>query len=35
MIVMGEIVVSGQKFKIKGDTPTAEEDLAIETFLVP
>jgi len=30
---MGEIVVSGQKFKIKGDAPTAEEDLAIETFL--
>ena len=30
---MGEIVVSGQKFKIKGNAPTAEEDLAIETFL--
>ena len=30
---MGEIVVSGQKFKIKGDTPTAEENVAIDTFL--
>jgi hypothetical protein len=30
---MTEIVVSGQKFKIAGDTPTSQEQLAIETFL--
>jgi hypothetical protein len=30
---MAEIVVQGQKFKIKGDTATPREQLAIETYL--
>ena len=30
---MAEIVVSGQKFKIEGEQPTAKEQLAIDTFL--
>jgi hypothetical protein len=30
---MGDIVVSGQKFKIEGEQPTAKEQLAIDTFL--
>ena len=30
---MADIVVSGQKFKIEGDQPTAKEQLAIDTFL--
>ena len=30
---MAEIVVSGQKFKIAGEQPTAQEQLAIDTFL--
>jgi len=29
---MGEIVISGQKFKIKGDSPDSKEQLAIDTF---
>ena len=30
---MADIVVSGQKFKIEGEQPTAKEQLAIDTFL--
>jgi len=30
---MGEIVVHGQKFTIKGDTPTPTEQVAIDSFL--
>ena len=30
---MSEIIISGQKFKIKGDQPTPKEQLAIDTFL--
>ncbi len=30
---MGDIVVSGQKFKIEGEQPTTKEQLAIDTFL--
>ena len=30
---MADIVVSGQKFKIAGEQPTAQEQLAIDTFL--
>jgi|TARA_X000001388_G_C2232373_1_gene123716 hypothetical protein len=30
---MADIVISGQKFKIKGEQPTAQEQLAIDTFL--
>ena len=30
---MAEIVVEGQKFKIKGQNPTPREKLAIETYL--
>jgi hypothetical protein len=30
---MAEVIVSGQKFKIEGDQPTSQEQLAIETFL--
>ena len=30
---MSEIIVNGQKFKIKGDQPTPREQLAIDTFL--
>ena len=30
---MGEIIVNGQKFKIKGDQPTATEQVAIDSFL--
>lgn len=30
---MGEIIVNGQKFKIKGDSPTATEQVAIDSFL--
>ena len=30
---MAEIVVGGLKFKIKGDEPTAEEQLAIDTLI--
>lgn len=29
---MGEIVVSDQKFRIKGDEPTEKESLAIESY---
>ena len=30
---MGEIVLHGQKFKIKGDTPTPREQVAIDSYL--
>lgn len=30
---MGEIVVAGQTFEIKGDNPTPQEQVAIDTFL--
>lgn len=30
---MADIVISGQKFKIAGEQPTAQEQLAIDTFL--
>ena len=30
---MGEIVVHGQKFTIKGDTPTPTEQVAIDSLL--
>ena len=30
---MSEIIVNGQKFRIKGDQPTPKEQLAIDTFL--
>jgi|DEB0MinimDraft_10_1074344.scaffolds.fasta_scaffold09389_2 hypothetical protein len=30
---MGEIVLHGQKFKIKGDTPTPSEQVAIDSYL--
>ena len=31
---MADIVISGQKFKIAGEQPTAQEQLAIDTFWV-
>ena len=30
---MSEIIVNGQKFRIKGDEPTPKEQLAIDHFL--
>jgi hypothetical protein len=30
---MGEIVLHGQKFKIKGDAPTPQEQVAIDSYL--
>ena len=30
---MSEIIIQGQKFRIKGDEPTQKENLAIETYL--
>ena len=30
---MAEVIIQGQKFRIKGDEPTPKETLAIETYL--
>jgi len=30
---MSEVIVQGQKFRIKGEEPTEKENLAIETYL--